>query len=93
MHTEAKRIECRVFGKVQGVFYRTYACQKGRARGLVGKTENLPDGSVLVAAEGSEEELRMFIGELSAGPASAEVLSIDVSWRETTDEFSDFSVQ
>ena len=93
MHREVKRIECRVLGLVQGVFYRAYVSERAAARGIVGKAENLREGSVLVVAEGPEDELRFFAEELSRGPRGAKVESVSVSWQEAAGEYNDFSIQ
>ena len=48
-----------VQGNVQGVIYRFNTQKKALELGLKGYAKNLPDGSVEVVAEGSEEKLRV----------------------------------
>ena len=47
-------LKIRVFGKVQGVFYRATAKQKASELGIYGWVRNEPDGSVTIWAEGEQ---------------------------------------
>ncbi|MEB3199572.1 MAG: acylphosphatase [Synechococcaceae cyanobacterium] len=63
-------------GQVHGVGYRLGCQQKAQELGLSGWVANQPDGSVLVEAEGSPQQL----GELhlwcERGPGPAQVTSV-----------------
>ena len=63
----------RVAGRVQGVGFRFETKRMARVYGLKGFVKNLPDGSVLIEAEGEEEQLRNFILWCKKGPAHARV--------------------
>lgn len=65
-----------ILGKVQGVFFRAHAKAKADALGLAGWTENRPDGSVVIHAEGSDDALRQFEEWCQRGPPAARVESI-----------------
>jgi acylphosphatase len=58
---------------VQGVGFRWFARQLGRRLNLAGWVRNRDDGSVELAADGSERELFEFINEIQAGPPGAQV--------------------
>ncbi|MFX1410399.1 MAG: acylphosphatase, partial [Promethearchaeota archaeon] len=47
-----KRIKIKVYGLVQGVFFRYTTRKVARNLGLAGYVKNMPDGSVLIEAEG-----------------------------------------
>ena len=51
----------RIYGQVQGVFFRSYAKEVADRLGLVGWVKNNPDGSVETVAEGSKEKLEEFV--------------------------------
>ena len=71
-----KKFIIKVYGKVQGVWFRKSAQQKALALGLRGFCKNMEDGSVYIEAEGDLEKLINF--------STFEILS-----REST--LSDFS--
>lgn len=53
-------------GEVQGVGFRLTTQQMAQEMGLKGFVKNLPDGSVELIAQGSEEFLRDFLKRLTA---------------------------
>lgn len=86
------RLEAKVKGVVQGVGYRFYTVRKGREYGLVGYVKNLPDGNVLVVAEGEKGLLEDFLNDLRIGPFGAHVAGVEVNWSDKTEGFKDFTV-
>ena len=67
----------RIYGKVQGVFYRNWAEQTARSRGVSGWVRNCTDGSVEAVVAGETEHIQRFIALAHKGPASARVTHID----------------
>ncbi|MEC7850346.1 MAG: acylphosphatase [Candidatus Neomarinimicrobiota bacterium] len=51
-------LKAKVYGKVQGVWFRKYTLDSARDIGVVGMVKNLVDGTVLVNASGKDENLR-----------------------------------
>ncbi len=51
---EEKRIEIKVLGMVQGVFFRSTTRDKAKKLGLKGTVRNMRDGSVEIIAEGTK---------------------------------------
>jgi acylphosphatase len=86
------RVELRIHGRVQGVFYRGSAQRQARQLGLSGYARNRDDGSVEVVAEGDEARIEELIAWCRMGPRSARVAKVDVSRSPPTGEFSDFDV-
>lgn len=68
-----------VAGRVQGVGYRAFAARTARGLGLVGGVSNLPDGRVLVVAEGAEHALERLESALWEGPRFARVQSVEAA--------------
>jgi acylphosphatase len=57
-----KALHIKVYGKVQGVFFRKYARQAAMALQLKGWVRNMSDGSVEIMVEGDSERLEQFSG-------------------------------
>jgi acylphosphatase len=72
----ARRV--RVKGRVQGVFFRASTAERAQALAVRGYAENLPDGTVLVMAGGSESSLAALIQWLHKGPPMARVDEVNV---------------
>lgn len=89
----SKRLEARVFGRVQGVFFRDSTRQQAEHLGLGGWVRNEADGSVSVVAEGPEEALQELAGYLEVGPRAANVVRVETDWRAATGEFRGFRVR
>lgn len=87
-----KRIECIISGRVQMVMYRDFATRKARGLGLVGEVINLPDGTVRVIAEGTEEKLNAYILLLKQGPILAHVTRVEVDWKDATNTHAKFMI-
>jgi len=85
-------VHLRIRGLVQGVGYRYFCYRTAVGLGLKGKARNLPDGSVLVEAEGSRGELEILIKELKVGPMHASVTDIEVLWGEASGKYDSFEI-
>lgn len=71
-----KRIQ--VKGIVQGVGFRWFTRRHATRLGVGGFAKNMPDGSVLVEAEGEPAFVDMLIDELKRGPSHAVVEEVIV---------------
>jgi acylphosphatase len=87
-----KRLTLNIFGKVQGVGYRYLTQKEAEKRGFFGYVKNLEDGSVVIVAEGKEEDLRNFIDWCYNAVRSAMVEKIDQDWSEATSRFYVFKI-
>lgn len=87
-----KRLECQVFGRVQMVMFRDFITRKARARGVVGTVQNMPDGSVLIVAEGEEANLQELLALANRGPVFARVDRVEESWKQYLGEFKSFDI-
>ena len=85
-----KLLKARVYGKVQGVWFRKYTLDYANRFGIVGTVKNLPDGTVLVHAMG--KNLEEFKKYLNIGSPNSYVNKIDFSWDTSKMEFSEFNI-
>ena len=87
------RLHARIYGFVQGVYFRDTTRQTARSLNLTGWVRNQPDGSVEVTAEGSRPALDSLLDFLRLGPAHARVERVDSEWEAATGEFTGFHVR
>lgn len=66
-------LQCRISGRVQGVFFRDSTRRIACQLGLRGSAVNLPDGSVQVVACGEQQSLEALKNFLAEGPSRARV--------------------
>jgi acylphosphatase len=85
--------EIKITGRVQGVGYRYFTAQKAKEMDINGWVKNLVDGSVLVIAQGIEEEIKTFIDYLYMGPTRSRVDKISTCEMKITTVFDSFSVK
>ena len=55
-----RRVFIRVYGRVQGVFFRSCTQEKAEELGLTGWVKNEDEGTVVIVAEGEEEKIGEF---------------------------------
>lgn len=72
----AKRV--RVFGRVQGVFFRAFTRDVAESLHVAGTVRNCDDGSVEAYLEGDEKAVEKMIDFLRMGPPAAQVEGIEV---------------
>ena len=86
-------LKAKVYGKVQGVWFRKYTLDSARDIGVVGMVKNLVDGTVLVNASGKDENLREFKRFLKTGSPNSRVDKIDYSWEDSSIKYSTFEIE
>lgn len=79
------RVQLKVSGRVQGVFYRQSTADQARLLGLTGWVANERDGSVSIDVQGERERIESLIIWCWKGPSSAKVFQVDVEWLEEID--------
>jgi acylphosphatase len=80
----------RIYGRVQGVFFRQWAVNQARALGVAGWVRNCPDGTVEAHVTGEEDAVAEMIAAMHQGPSQARVdnLTVDVIEPEDASGFS-----
>ena len=92
--TEMAHISATVYGRVQGVLFRSFAQNVARNLGLKGYARNLTSGNAVeVQAEGDKQQLERLVEYLKIGPSSARVERVDVDWSGYSGRFTDFDIR
>lgn len=73
-----KQLNIKIFGKVQGVFFRASTKTKAKELGIKGFVRNESDGSVFVSCEGEDSVLETFVNWLKTGPPQAKVDKLEI---------------
>ena len=73
-----RQVSIHVYGKVQGVWFRSSTQHKATELGLVGYVMNESDGSVAMVAAGTEAAIESLIAWVHHGPELARVESVAV---------------
>jgi len=68
----------RIFGTVQGVYFRAWTMQQAQLIGIKGWVRNRRDGSVEVEAWGEEAAVDRLIERCGQGPSNAHVERVSV---------------
>jgi acylphosphatase len=90
MPTIARKI--RVFGRVQGVFFRQGAVNQARTLGVDGWVRNAADGTVEAYIKGEAAAVEQMIGWMRRGPSNARVEDVSIQQAEL-EELTGFSVR
>lgn len=80
----------KVYGKVQGVFFRASTQEKAQQLGLKGFVRNEKDGTVYMEAEGEPIALEQLEAWAHKGPARARVEKVEVKDLDELAGFEEF---
>ncbi len=86
-----KRAHVKIYGRVQGVFFRANTKEMAEKLGIKGWVRNMPDGSVEAVFEGENEAVEQIIEWCHHGPPMARVEKVDVKYEEPKGE-KDFKI-
>ena len=78
MSAERKTIRLKIFGQVQGVFYRAWTVAEATKRRLDGWVRNRSDGSVEAVISGPPSKVDELVAACRIGPPRAQVTRIDM---------------
>ncbi len=92
MPGQMARAHLRIYGRVQGVFFRSTMRDVARGLGVKGWVRNLPDGSVEAVVEGEREKVEKVVEWAHQGPPLAKVQRVEVQWEDYKGEFEDFRI-
>ncbi|MFA4817173.1 MAG: acylphosphatase [Parcubacteria group bacterium] len=88
-----KRIIIQVHGRVQGVFYRQMAQEVARKLGIGGYADRLPNGGIIIEAEGEEAHLEIFLRWCRQGPSLSKVEMVTFEHSHEIKNFDIFEVK
>ncbi|MCF8278489.1 MAG: acylphosphatase [Flavobacteriales bacterium] len=86
-----KTVSITVSGKVQGVWFRKFTCDKAKMMGLAGTVQNLPNGDVFICATGTTEQVTALEEWCWQGSPESKVIDV-VSEESELNSFSDFQI-
>ena len=87
-----KRVKVKIFGKVQGVFFRYNTKKMAEMLGVKGWVRNCEDGSVEAVFEGEDEKVDELVRWCRKGPSLARIEKIEVKDEKFKGEFKDFRI-
>ena len=90
--TPRSRAEVIYQGTVQGVGFRYTARRLAQNRALDGYVKNLPDGTVLLVAEGARSEILAFLDDV-ADTMRGYIREADVRWSPPVGEPAGFQIR
>jgi acylphosphatase len=90
---ETCSVHLRIYGRVQGVYYRASMLQEAQQLQLTGWVRNCPDGSVEAVAEGGKAKLNALIAWCHQGPEGARVAGVDAQWQRPEHSFVGFAIR
>ena len=73
------KVKIKIYGIVQGVFFRVSAVDKAQELGIVCEPKNMPDNTVEINVQGEKNNIDKFIEWCKKGPDSAKVEKIEIS--------------
>ncbi len=88
-----RRIEARVTGRVQGVFFRDSTQKTATELGITGWVGNELDGSVRIEAQGPVERVDELVAWLRVGPRQAQVVQVEVTEGKPRSDERGFTVR
>lgn len=89
----SERVKIVFEGRVQGVGFRFTTASVASRFAVTGFVQNLPDGDVLVEAEGTKEELERFLAAVRGSAVGRFIHAERSQWGSATGEFAGFDVR
>lgn len=90
---EKVRAHLIVFGRVQGVCFRSEARKAATLFGVYGWVRNKRDGTVEAMVEGLKKDVLSLIHWCKTGPPASIVEKVDVTWQDFQGEFTEFGIR
>jgi acylphosphatase len=88
-----KSFNIKVSGEVQGVSFRAAAKERADELGIMGYVENLPDGSVHIAAITDEPDMNIFVHWCNHGPETARVDHLSITELDSNETYDTFTIR
>ena len=81
-----------IFGRVQMIGFRWFTQRLAKQFNIKGNVKNTIIGTVEIIAEGEEEKLNLFVGQIKKGPTAANVTNLVKDEITTKKEYSTFDI-
>ena len=85
-------VTLRIYGQVQGVFFRRSAKEAADGLGVKGWVKNRRDGTVEIEAVGDKKSLEKFVNWCKKGPPLSRVEKVEVDWFKEGRDFDEFEI-
>jgi len=82
-----------VQGRVQAVGFRAFVHQNALQIGVTGWVRNVGYDTVEAVAEGTKEQIELFLQMIKRGPSISRVDESREEWEQVTGEFRSFGVK
>ena len=82
-----------IFGRVQGVFFRSNTMEKAIELGLKGWVRNVHTGEVEAVFEGKEENIKKMLEWCQKGPPASRVDDVKTNFEDYKGEFDSFEIK
>ncbi len=91
---EMVHLSAKVYGRVQGVYFRYFVQHAAKNLRVKGYVRNLATGdAVEIQAEGDKQQLDKLIEQLKIGPPGAWVKRVETNWSDYSGKFNNFSIR
>ena len=91
---EMAHLSAKVYGHVQGVFFRSFVQGIAKSLKLKGYVHNLATrDAVEVEAEGDKQQLDKLVEQLKIGPPGAWVKRVETNWSDYSGQFTNFHIR
>ena len=90
---EIVRVHIWVQGRVQAVGFRAFVQQNAMQIGVTGWVRNVGYDTVEAVAEGTKEQVEVFLQMVKRGPMGSRVDESRKEWERVTGEFESFRVK
>ncbi len=87
-----RRVRVKIYGRVQGVFFRANTKRLADEVGVKGWIRNCEDGTVEAVFEGEDKAVEKMIKWCHKGPPLARVEKVKVNEEKFKGEFKDFRI-
>lgn len=88
-----KRVKVKIYGLVQGVFFRANTKRRANKANINGYIKNMRDGAVEAVFEGEDKAVDRLIDWCKKGPEEARVDKVEVNEEPYVEEFEDFKIR
>lgn len=87
-----KELTIQVYGRVQGVRFRTFTKEQALKTGINGYVKNDSEGSIRIIAQGDEASLRNFLDSIQRGSTFAKVEGLSYRWTSPQTNYKNFFI-
>lgn len=87
-----KQLELEIYGRVQGIRFRSKIRKFANLNMIKGFVMNRDDGSMLLVAQGKDENLQNLISWINSNPGLSKIENLDEKWKEMNETYDDFRI-